>query len=694
MMPYKAVVGKRQFYRRLKKRREIICKDLNSEKLLTKVNYENANVKNDTDNLNTDVSVGCETSHNSLGTPNILNSNDCLLNETLQLNTLVPCKHDTTVFEFVPENSQYSNKLGICQELRNWVIRSGSLPHNSVTYLLHVLSKYHPELPLDCRTLLKTPTKTLMRPLNKGNYCHLGISTALENFLLRNPKFTESVIEIAFNIDGLPLYKSCNSQLWPILGQIKNFNSKPFSIGIFYGSSKPQPLNLFLDDFISELKHLIDNTFCFKGKLYEIKVFAFICDAPARSFLKCIKSHNGYSSCEKCIEVGDYIDGRIVLKSVTSQKRTDDSFLRQTDDDHHTGISPLVKLSIGLVSKFPIDYMHTVCLGVVRKLLHTWTSGPLKVRLCSSKVQKISETLEHFCKSIPIEFNRKSRSLSELARWKATEFRTFLLYLGPVVLKGTIPVAIYEHFLLLHCAISILISKQRLSDIGVNYADTLLKTFVTHCSKIYGQIYLVYNIHYLCHLSDDVLHYGPLDQFSAFPFENALNQIKRLVKSTTNPLAQICNRLIEANSVILEPNEIKKTQLKMKHCSGPLLSKHLFSVQYKQVIFSEITLSIISHSNADCYIMYNSDIMQIQNIVCDNQKLVKIITRVFKSKSAWYNYPFSSERLNIYLVSDLSENLTIWPLNENVIVKCIVLQLDDNQWVSFPIVHSLNEHNK
>ncbi|XP_072400949.1 uncharacterized protein [Diabrotica undecimpunctata] len=478
MMPYKAVVGKRQFYRRLKKRREIICKDLNSEKLLTKVNYENANVKNDTDNLNTDVSVGCETSHNSLGTPNILNSNDCLLNETLQLNTLVPCKHDTTVFEFVPENSQYSNKLGICQELRNWVIRSGSLPHNSVTYLLHVLSKYHPELPLDCRTLLKTPTKTLMRPLNKGNYCHLGISTALENFLLRNPKFTESVIEVAFNIDGLPLYKSCNSQLWPILGQIKNFNSKPFSIGIFYGSSKPQPLNLFLDDFISELKHLIDNTFCFKGKLYEIKVFAFICDAPARSFLKCIKSHNGYSSCEKCIEVGDYIDGRIVLKSVTSQKRTDDSFLRQTDDDHHTGISPLVKLSIGLVSKFPIDYMHTVCLGVVRKLLHTWTSGPLKVRLCSSKVQKISETLEHFCKSIPIEFNRKSRSLSELARWKATEFRTFLLYLGPVVLKGTIPVAIYEHFLLLHCAISILISKQRLSDIGVNYADTLLKTFL------------------------------------------------------------------------------------------------------------------------------------------------------------------------------------------------------------------------
>lgn len=282
-----------------------------------------------------------------------------------------------------------------------------------------------------------------MRPLNKGNYCHLGISTALENFLLSNPKFTDSVIEMASNIDGLPLFKSCNNQLWPILGQIHFFYSKPFPIGIFYGSSKPQPLNIFLDDFISELKHLIDNRFCFKGKFYEIKVFAFICDAPTHSFLKCIKSHNGYSSCEKCVEVGDYIDGRIILSSVTRQKRTDATFLRQTDDEHHTGISPLVELSIGMVSQFPIDYMHTVCLGVVRKLLNTWTSGPLKVRLCSSKVQKISDSLERFSKSIPIEFNRKCRSLSELARWKATEFRMFVLYLGPVVLKGIIPIAIY-----------------------------------------------------------------------------------------------------------------------------------------------------------------------------------------------------------------------------------------------------------
>ncbi|KAJ8952617.1 hypothetical protein NQ314_007500 [Rhamnusium bicolor] len=61
---------------------------------------------------------------------------------------------------------------------------------------------------------------------------------------------------------------------------------------------------------------------------------------------------------------------------------------------------------------------------------------------------------------IPLEFNRKPRSLDELQYWKATEYRTFLIYLGPLVLKDILDVAVYENFLAFHFSITILLSER------------------------------------------------------------------------------------------------------------------------------------------------------------------------------------------------------------------------------------------
>jgi hypothetical protein len=98
-------------------------------------------------------------------------------------------------------------------------------------------------------------------------------------------------------------------------------------------------------------------------KNYIIKIHSIICDAPARSFLKCIKSHAGYSSCEKCTVTGRYVLGRVILNSISEPRRSDESFLRQLDKDHHITISPLTELPIGLVTNFPLDYMHWRYLG-------------------------------------------------------------------------------------------------------------------------------------------------------------------------------------------------------------------------------------------------------------------------------------------------------------------------------------------
>jgi len=58
-------------------------------------------------------------------------------------------------------------------------------------------------------------------------------------------------------------------------------------------------------------------------------------------------------------------------------------------------------------------------------------------------------------KFIPLEFARYPRSLFEINRWKATEFRSFILYTRPVLLKDVLPKRVYEHFLCLNVSIRI-----------------------------------------------------------------------------------------------------------------------------------------------------------------------------------------------------------------------------------------------
>lgn len=147
---------------------------------------------------------------------------------------------------------------------------------------------------------------------------------------------------------------------------------------------------------------------------------------------------------------------------------------------------------------FPLDDMHSVCLGVMRKLLGTWIGGSLHVRLQARNVDIISVCLNSVRDEVPKEFNRKPRSLRELSNWKATEFRSFYSILGQLFYVNK---AVYEHFLLLHYAISILVSPKHINKFGTDLLQEVLKQFVLHCKQIYGLEYMIYNIHILIHLT-------------------------------------------------------------------------------------------------------------------------------------------------------------------------------------------------
>jgi hypothetical protein len=336
------------------------------------------------------------------------------------------------------------------------LIVQGNVTHNTTNKLLNLLNQHHPDycLPKDARTFLKGGNSTCIESFDgdNGKFCYFGIRNCLAKvFSVSSPENSSPVL-LDINIDGLPLYRSSSVCFWPILGSISCL-SEPFMIALYCGVSKP-PIKEFLRKFIEEYIDLQRNGYKCGEHIYSVKIRAFICDAPARAFIKQCKGHVGYSGCGKCTTYGVYKDHTMSYPDTEAPLRTDEDFQNQKDTHHHIGISPLQGTGIGLVTSFPVEYMHLILLGVCKRLLNFWYNV-VPYKLSSTSKMAINQSLINIRRKMPIEFARKPRSLAELSHWKASEFRTFLFFLSPIILKNHIPRKVYRHFMLFVCAMHI-----------------------------------------------------------------------------------------------------------------------------------------------------------------------------------------------------------------------------------------------
>jgi len=176
--------------------------------------------------------------------------------------------------------------------------------------------------------------------------------------------------------------------------------------------------------------------------------------------------------------------------------------------------------------------------------------GP--VRIIEEKKSNISLSLFNLRKSVPSEFACLPRSLDGLEYWKATEFREILLYTGVIVLKSNLKEEFYEHFLLLVVSIRILYSNQ-ISNENNNLALKLLRQFVEIDSSHYGPQFINYNVHSLIHLPFYAHLHGPLDNLSAFKYENYLQILKKSMKCCRYPLSEIQNKITASEGEELIP---------------------------------------------------------------------------------------------------------------------------------------------
>jgi len=207
----------------------------------------------------------------------------------------------------------YDQQKSETSKLVEWAI-DHNVPNNTFSELLKILKKHtcFINFPIDARTLYQTHSNisynlpVQVKTVPPGIYHHFGISNGIKKYIDKD--FSGETIKLVIGVDGLPLAKSSGSCFWPILGYIRQKNQIVFPIGIYWGYEKPINSNIFIKDFVDEIKFLslngIDVEILNKDKkkiiiTIFIRIDAFCCDSPAKSYLLKIKGHAGFYSCTR-----------------------------------------------------------------------------------------------------------------------------------------------------------------------------------------------------------------------------------------------------------------------------------------------------------------------------------------------------------------------------------------------------------
>lgn len=305
--------------------------------------------------------------------------------------------------------------------------------------------------------------------------------------------------------------------------------------------------------------------------------------------------------------------------------------------------------------------MHLILLGVMQKLLMLWIFGPSKIKLNNTKIDQITKNLLKLKRTQPSDFSRRIRSIRDVIHWKATEFRNFLLYTGPVVLRNILNQEMYDNFLSLHVAITILSSPVYVKIASnVDYAHELLKYFVKTFQIIYDKTFMSHNFPNLLHICDDVKKYGHLDVFSAFRFENYMGILKRKLRRNHKPLQQLARRYaeIEAQAGVNRIKTISRKRLKYSHFRGPL-SDEINNIvkQYEVIELKSFSIDCSTPKN-NCVLLKNGSAFYVMNIVeCKNRNIF-LIGKNLLSTGNLYDAPIKSSDLNVKLISVI-ENLSV-----------------------------------
>ncbi|BHF70119.1 hypothetical protein SprV_0301316900 [Sparganum proliferum] len=305
-------------------------------------------------------------------------------------------------------------------DLREFCLRA-KLSLTTAKDLFQVLRHYHPELPNDPRTLLQTPRTCVSKSLKRGKYVHLGLERGLLDELRLRALTGIPEVHVQLHIDGMKVFKASAQCLWPILARVNHLVvGQPFVVGVFCGFGKPEPLEDFLGDCVSELKGLLTTGLRDPRTESVIKVnlLNVICDTPARCYVGQVKAHNGYYGCDRHI------------RKLSSDSYDEDSPHQPTEPTGWPAPPPILQKRNDFLAEqlmalnSSVQQMQATLSDVVNALQRassagSVTSSSLSLPLCTE------EAYENFLRRLSVEDGFANEALLAIMTANPAEFYTF-----------------------------------------------------------------------------------------------------------------------------------------------------------------------------------------------------------------------------------------------------------------------------
>jgi predicted metallopeptidase len=382
-------------------------------------------------------------------------------------------------------------------------------------------------------------------------------------------KFEKDILlPLTVNTDGAAIYNSRSISIWPIQicqsflpPEIRFKNENLLLVGLYVGQGAPN-MNSYFYPFFTEITALEDEKIYMSrnGKEFSFQPILSHCvvDLQAKTKVQGIKPCNSHCACTYCLHPGESIPNltrgcfiRYLFEELPSPLRkhieTVEVMLRVKDSKPINGIEKMSCFgrlqNFDIIFSFMYDYMHQILLGPVKLLLHAWFDKknsnewfyvtPKRQRIINSRLAKIKS----------LNYSMNPRPIGELQKFKAKDFRNYLLYYIVPCFKGELPEKCMKNFQLLSAAIYILLGDNITAE-SVRFAKSKLMEFVKEFESLYGKQRVTMNIHLITHIPILVQLSGPLWAQSAFFFESNNGNLVKSIKGPTHVLSQITKKYL------------------------------------------------------------------------------------------------------------------------------------------------------